>query len=115
MVGIGPEGQLPLLDSVPDPVELFLAYQERIVLRMHRPRGLDDIQGDVVAEFDNPEWPIGAGRREPEDVGEKVGGQVTILGLHEGVVQAYWHKSQGTFSRRHPAISGGPIARHATV
>ena len=51
------------------PIELILADQERIVLGIHRPVVVGEVQGDVVVDLHDQERPVGRGRPDPQDLG----------------------------------------------
>ncbi|GAB3796316.1 hypothetical protein GCM10027605_04040 [Micromonospora zhanjiangensis] len=88
---IGPVRQIPFLDPAPDPVELVLTDQERVVLRMHRLVDLEDVERHSVVHLDHPERTVRPGRCQAEDLDQELGGLLAVPGLHDGVVQLYGH------------------------
>src|SRR5579885_3071569 len=96
LVGIGPIGQAALLDAGEDLVELGLAHQERIMLRLDLPAGIDEIQGQFVADRDQGKGTEEDRRREAEDLAQEQGRGLPVAGRHDRMIElgCHWLKTR---------------------
>ena len=89
--GVGPVVEATGTDPAEGLVELGVGERERVVLRPDVVAAVGEVERDTVVETHGDERPHPNRRRQPEDLGQELGGRLLVPGAHDGVIQPDAH------------------------
>ena len=108
---IGPVGEMAFLDAMPDPIELALADEECIVLRVDFAGRIDVVERHLVVELYADKRPEGHGSRQFEEVRKKCSRGSLVMRCDDGVVELDCHLDTIPMLRECAKICGSARAR----